>query len=207
MTRFLALFLPLMLAGCSVFGKQTVESAPYTLLKAAPEQNIEVRNYEAMVLVSTPMNSGTGSAFRRLFNYIAGANQGSQEIAMTAPVFMNNESDAGGQEIAMTAPVLMGRTNGEPQMSFVMPSDFTLATTPTPTDPLVSVSEVTDYRVAAIKFNWTLSESNVRKHTEILENWLAENGYEAAGPAIEAAYNDPFTLPMFRHNEILIPVK
>ncbi|MEM7618625.1 MAG: heme-binding protein, partial [Pseudomonadota bacterium] len=33
------------------------------------------------------------------------------------------------------------------------------------------------------------------------------NGYEADGPYLTAGYNPPWTLPMSRRNEVLIPVK
>jgi len=208
MKRMFALFTPLLLAGCSVFGQTDVETAPYKLITSIADKNIEIREYQSMVLVSTPMNDDSeDSAFRRLFNYISGENKATDKIAMTAPVFMNN-SDNGenGKEIAMTAPVLMNK-GGEKMMSFVMPSDFTLETTPKPTNPKVQVSEITDYKVAAITFSGTLSESNVRKYSAELTNWLESNGYEITGPAVEAAYNGPFTIPVFRRNEILIPVK
>lgn len=44
---WLPLFAALLTTGCSVFGQNGVESAPYTLLKADASQNIEVRNYGA----------------------------------------------------------------------------------------------------------------------------------------------------------------
>ncbi|WP_372627024.1 heme-binding protein, partial [Arsukibacterium sp.] len=145
----------LSLVGCSVFGQSNVETAPYKLLTAAPEQNIEVRNYDAMVLVSTSIaGEGRNSAFRKLFRYIGGENEGATEIAMTAPVLMNNSG------------------NGA-MMSFVMPKEFTLQTTPKPTNPEVKVTELKNYKVAAIKFSGTLSKSNVAKHRNILTQWIA----------------------------------
>lgn len=56
-----------LLSGCSFFGDNGVESAPYTLIKADQEQNIEIRNYESMILVSASMAGGSdNSAFRKL---------------------------------------------------------------------------------------------------------------------------------------------
>lgn len=192
-------------------GDNGVETAPYTVIKSGDgEQQIEVRQYEPMILVSTPMSSESGnSAFRQLFKYIAGANEGATEIAMTAPVLMDKEGDNSqeGTEIAMTAPVFMDENASTPVMSFVMPKSFTLATTPKPTNPELTVSELTDYKVAVIQFSWTLSDSNVLKHTKLLEAWMAENGYVATGNAVKAGYNGPLTLPMYRRNEVLIPVQ
>ena len=208
MKLLFALLIPLILTGCSVFGDSGVKNAPYTLLKSDQEQKIEVRNYESMVLVSSDMSAdGMNSAFRDLFRYITGENEGSTEIAMTAPVLINeSEAASTGTEIAMTAPVFMKERSEEQVMSFVMPADFTLQSTPKPTNPNVWVTEVKDYKVVVIKFSGLLSDSNVETQTEILNSWIAKNGYTAISEPINAAYNGPFTIPWLRHNEVLIEI-
>lgn len=189
MKFLLAIFTSIFAAGCSVVGQIDVETAPYQLVESDDIQAIEVRSYESMVLVSTSMESdGRNSAFRKLFNYITGDN----EVA---------------SEIAMTAPVLMNESQGGSLMSFVMPKDFTLENTPKPIDPEVFLSELSAYKVAAIRFSGTLSESNVEKHTRILTDWMALKGYQAIAEPIQAAYNGPLTLPMFRTNEVLIEIE
>jgi effector-binding domain-containing protein len=198
-------------------GQSDVATAPYTLLKTDEAQKIEVRNYDSMVLVSTSMSSESGnSAFRKLFSYITGDNEGATEIAMTAPVIMNDKNEVKkdvrkdgikGAEISMTAPVFMNDSADNSMMSFVMPKDFTLATTPKPTNPEVYVSELKDYKVASIQFSGTLSDSNVEKYTRILKTWMTENGYEAISEPVKAGYNGPLTLPMWRRNEMLIEVR
>jgi hypothetical protein len=57
-----------------------------------------------------------------------------------------------------------------------------------------------------IKFSGLLSDSNVETQTEILNSWIAKNGYTAISEPINAAYNGPFTIPWLRHNEVLIEV-
>jgi hypothetical protein len=202
----LSIFASIFVAGCSVVGQSNVETAPYTLLKSDDTQKIEVRNYGSMVLVSTNMLGESGnSAFRKLFKYIGGENEGATEISMTAPVIMDgNNATKKGTEISMTAPVFMNESADTSVMSFVMPHDFTLETTPKPTNSEVWVSELKDHKVAAIQFSGTLSDSNVKKYTQILVNWIAENGYTATSEAVKAGYNGPLTLPMLRRNEVLI---
>lgn len=196
----------LMVAGCSVFGDNGVESAPYTLLSSDKPMNIEIRNYPSLVLVSTSTKDGSSNkAFRKLFNYITGENEGKRDIAMTAPVFMNDTVK--GSEIAMTAPVFMSDDADSPSMSFVMPSDFTIDSTPKPTDADVTVSEVVNYKVAAIKFSGTLGDSNVDEHTQLLLNWIKVNGLIQKGKPVKAGYNGPLTLPFLRHNEVLIELE
>lgn len=209
MKSVLAILSSVLMAGCSVVGQNDVETAPYTVIKSGgAEQQFEIRLYDPMVLVSTSMaDGGDNSAFRKLFKYITGDNEGETEIAMTAPVIMGEENRKEGAEISMTAPVFMNDNASTPTMSFVMPKDFTLANTPKPNDPAVTVSERKDFKVAAIKFSWTLSDGNVEKHTKLLEAWMSENGLEAKGEAVKAGYNGPLTLPMFRRNEVMIPVE
>ncbi|MDT0595380.1 SOUL family heme-binding protein [Glaciecola petra] len=195
--------------GCSILGDNGVESAPYTLILDDDASAIEVRNYESMILVSASMEGDSrNNAFRKLFKYITGENKGNNEIAMTAPVFMQADDDVKeGLEIAMTAPVFMDPAGSEAMMSFVMPAEFTLESTPIPNDPSVVVSEVKNYKVAAIKFAGTLSDRNVAAKTKVLKKWIQDNAYNIASEPVMAGYNGPLTLPMFRHNEVLIQVK
>jgi effector-binding domain-containing protein len=199
-------FLSTALSACSIVGDTGVEEASYATQRVSNEQNIEIRTYESMVLVSTKMPDGErNDAFRRLFDYITGANIKQSDIAMTAPVLMNEAKQ--GENISMTAPVFMNESQDTQVMSFVMPDSFTLASTPKPTNPKVWVHEVKNYQVAAITFSGTLSNSNVAEHTQKLTKWLTQNGYQAKGQPVEAAYNGPFTLPWYRKNEILIEIK
>ena len=201
------------MSGCSVFGKESVEIAPYSVLEK--EGAFEIRTYERMILVSTTMKPGIDTqkdgSFGRLFDFITGANVAQQDIAMTAPVFMDNKpaasKDLKGQEIPMTAPVFM-ENGAEPVMSFVMPADFTMDTTPIPTDDSVKVSEISDYTVATVQFSGWLNEENTAVHEALLREWLAgKPGYQIIGTALTAGYNPPWTLPMYRRNEVLIPVE
>ena len=199
------------LAGCSAFGASNVDIAPYKILKTAAQDNIEIRTYESMVLVSASMqaknekNDGRNNAFRTLFSYINGNNLGAQKIEMTAPVLIDEKKK--GAKIPMTAPVFIDEDVDEPVMSFVMPASYTLGSTPKPKDENVRVSEIKNYKVAVIRFNGRLSDSNVNAHQKILENWIEKNGHEVVGAYKKAGYNAPFTLPVFRRNEVLIPIK
>ena len=97
----------LTMSACSIFGNSGVEISPYNVSQT--DGQIEIRHYQELVLVSTPMNGDMDDnegAFNRLFRYISGENTGTAKIEMTAPVFMN-PVDPEGKNIAMTAPVFM----------------------------------------------------------------------------------------------------
>lgn len=181
-----------------------IEVAPYTVLK---ESGIfEVRDYEAHILAETlvdgTLEEAGNKAFRRLFDYISGANQSRDSIAMTAPVSQSPKGD----KIAMTAPVGQQRSSGKWAVSFMMPSSYSMDTLPLPNDPTIMLRKVPARRLAAIRYSGTWSEKNYLKYKEQLESWIQENGFEIAGEAVWARYNSPFALWFLRRNEILIPV-
>jgi hypothetical protein len=208
----------ILISGCSLFGKSGVEIAPYRVLTSDQAQNIELRHYDRLVLVSTPMqgniDDNKNGAFGRLFNYISGNNIQSSKIAMTAPVFMDETNESPSQEpyqdegikIPMTAPVFMDESQDQSYMSFVLPDSYTIETAPRPKSPDVKLEELTDYKVAVITFSGTLGQSNIDKHAGTLKTWINAQGYTQTGPYKAAGYNPPFTLPALRRNEVLIPV-
>jgi len=191
--RIIWIFMVVFVAfGCSVVGKSDVEEAPYFVLSKADDPAIEVRRYERLVLVSASMPTGLdgkkNKPFRQLFNYITGSNEQSNDIPMTAPVFMDDQGT-------------------DSRMSFVLPQEYTLATAPQPTNPDVSIHGLSNLVVAAIRFNGRLTEDNIQRNREVLEQWISTQPYTVAGSFMAAGYNPPFTLPSFRRNEVLIPVE
>lgn len=181
--------LTIILSGCSVFGHESVEIAPYTVLKK--QDNFELRHYEQMILVTTSMDGldDKKSPFYKLFGYISGDNDAAKEIPMTAPVFMDNKD-----------------TKME-TMSFVLPKDYALDDSPVPIDSTVKLEEIKDYTVATITFKGRLTKENIKGNRQNLESWIKQKAYEVTGAPKVAGYNPPFTIPAFRRNEVLISVK
>lgn len=212
MKNILIILTAILVSGCSMFGDSKVEIAPYKVIETAQDNSkIELREYESMILASTPMKTnkddGRNSSFFKLFNYISGDNIDNSKIAMTAPVLMDKDIEKTGKEIPMTAPVFMDSVGNNAVMSFVLPDSFTLKTTPKPTNPDVTITEVKNYIVATIQFSGLLSDSNISKNKDLLDQWIIDQGYNITGDYKTAGYNAPFTLPMLRRNEVLIPVK
>ena len=181
-----------------------IEEAPYTVVKAAGI--FEVRDYAPQILAETlvdgTLEDAGSKAFRRLFNYISGANHSRSAMAMTAPV----AQESSGEKITMTAPVSQQPSAGKWAVSFMMPSSYSLATLPVPDDTSITLRQIPARRMAAVRYSGTWSEKNYLDHKERLENWIRENGFEISGEPVWARYNPPFTLWFLRRNEILIPV-
>jgi hypothetical protein len=61
-------------------------------------------------------------------------------------------------------------------------------------------------RVAAIRFSGGWTDARFARAETTLSDWMAEEGLTAAGPPTYAYYNDPFTPPFLRRNEVLVPL-
>ena len=198
----LAFCLMAALGACSVFGSAAAPEPAYDVVRS--DGDFEVRDYNALAVVATPMADGQRAAFGRLFDYITGENKGATEIAMTAPVLQSAEA---GTEIAMTAPVLQSfGADGEREMVFVLTDKFTATTAPEPNDPQVRIAEIPARRVATLRFSGSFGDDAVRENTARLQAWMTDQGLAPVGPPESAGYNPPWTLPPFRRNEVLIPV-
>ncbi len=182
-----------------------VERPDYEVV-STPEQNIEIRRYEPMIIAQVTMQGereeAIGDGFRLLADYIFGNNTVSQEIAMTAPV-----QQQASEKIAMTAPVQQQAEGNDWTVSFVMPSDYTMETLPKPNNDRVTLMQVPARRVIAIEFSGTNSDDNIAEHEQQLKATIQANNLQTTGAPTYAFYNPPWTLPPMRRNEVMIELE
>ena len=180
-----------------------VERAAYIVEKK--DGAFEVRQYASQIVaeitVDGTMEEAGNKAFRPLFNYISGANRTQGKIAMTAPVSQQLD----GEKIAMTAPVGQEAISNRWAVTFTMPTNFTLATLPSPTDEKVRLRAIPARRTAAVRYSGTWSQDRYERNLARLRDWMKTNGLIAAGEPVWARYNPPFTPWFMRRNEILVP--
>lgn len=181
-----------------------VETPEYGLIESLGD--IETRQYEPMIIAEVRTEGGREEAirdgFRLLADYIFGNNTVRQDIATTAP--MQQKESA---EIAMTAPVQQRAAGGAWQVSFVMPSEYTLATLPEPKDERIAIKEVPSKKLAVIVFSGTHSDENVKEHEKRLMDYVEAAGMPVSGPPKYAFYNPPWTLPVMRRNEVMVEIE
>ena len=181
-----------------------IEEAGYKVLKTGGK--FEIREYApqilAEIIVDGDLEEAGNKAFRRLFNYISGANRSRAKVAMTAPV----SQEQAGEKISMTAPVVQQPARDKWAVSFTMPASYTLETLPAPDDPTITLRPVPTRRMAAVRYSGLWSEKNYLQNRSELEAWIREQGLTTAGDPVWARYNPPFTLWFLRRNEILIPL-
>jgi len=193
-------------SGCSVFGVESVEEAPYQLVQK--EEQFEIREYAGQVVaetrVSGPSKEAGNKAFRTLFAYISGENEASEEIAMTSPVISEERDTDPGEEIAMTAPVMFEKEGKAWRYQFVLPSTYSLASAPRPSNPDVVLVEIPPRRVATLRYAGRATVEARERNTDVLLEWLESNDQEPQSDPRWAGYNAPWTLPPFRRNEVMI---
>ena len=189
--------------GGYVLWANSAETVPYVVTQKWGEK-MERRTYPALVVAEVQMNKtfkeSGNEAFRLLFDYISGANTGTTEIAMTAPVVQSERST----EIAMTSPVLQSQpNNGTWAVAFILPSTYTLDTAPQPTNPRVSLRQTEPHETAVIRFSGNWDEQHFEKMAAKLAARLDAQGVTYKPTPIIARYNPPFTPPFLRRNEVM----
>ncbi len=190
-----------------------VEEPRYEIITA--QGDFELRRYPPLLIaetwVSGDRDEASRTGFRLLADFIFGNNQvpgaqTSSKIAMTAPVTVEPQST----RIAMTAPVIAETPSGSTdrwRIHFVMPSQYTLATIAQPRNPAVKLRELPSQWYAAHRFSGLATDSRVEAKTREALDWVEQKRLKAIGSPQLARYNPPWTLPMFRRNEILIPIQ
>ena len=177
--------------GWNMTARAAYETAQYEVIEK--DGNIEIRQYPDLMLASVDTDEesqGRDSSFMKLFRYISGANVAEQKIAMTTPVFMEDEH---------------ARSQGK--MGFVLPQEVAAAGIPAPEATDVKIRKRSGGRFAVIRFAGQLNSATAREKEAELRKWLDANGIVGEEFAESAGYDAPFTPGPLRRNEVLIRLK
>jgi hypothetical protein len=167
------------------FVSMSIKEPPYQVIETL-DNDVEIREYYDQIWAVT-LAEDQNQGFGRLFSYITGTNEDEKKIEMTAPVVTSNE-------------------DGEMSMAFVMPEGFNQEGTPRPLDEKVKIELVKERRMAVITFSGYATEESWKRHLEILEETLEAHGIETSGDPVLMQYNDPWTPPFMRRNEVGLEV-
>jgi SOUL heme-binding protein len=189
---------------------QALEQPKYNVVQT--NEVYEIRKYEpyivAEVVVPGPESEAGSQAFSLLGGYIFGKNKGERKLEMTAPVVQTPvAAPASSTKIEMTAPVVQTPTQNGFLVQFMMPTAFTLATLPEPTDAKVKLRQVAGKTVAALQYSGGWSQSNYDEHLTILKTALSKDGVITQGEPMYSRYNGPMTPWFLRKNEIWFNVQ
>ena len=181
------------------------EIPKYTVLQS--DGSIELRQYAphivAEVTVTGSRRDAANTGFRLLAGYIFGGNTSSDKLAMTAPV-----TQAASEKINMTAPVTQIQSGDTWTIRFMMPSTYTLDTLPKPNSDTVQLRVVDPGTRLVMQFSGRAMAGNkMASYEDRLRSYANTNNIPVTGPAEAAYYDDPFTLPWKRRNEVSLAVK
>ncbi|MEO0915423.1 MAG: heme-binding protein [Pseudomonadota bacterium] len=185
----LGLFLTMFATAASAESYKGYEMPPFTVVDR--QQSYELRDYAPHLLatVSMPGNvrASASSGFRTLAGYIFGRNATGEKIAMTVPV----------------QQVPIGKAY---EISFMMPARFDQSQLPAPTSGAIRFRETSAERLAVTEFSGYATGAVLRRKAAELRDALTRDGLTILDGPRYAYYDDPFTLPWRRRNEVAFVV-
>ena len=101
----------------------------------------------------------------RLFQYISGANDREQPVAMTTPVFMEPDN-----------------TESPGQMGFVIPKEVASARIPEPKNDRVQIRQRDGGRFAVFRFAGRMNSATSADAEHALLEWIDKRGWKEDGP-------------------------
>lgn len=159
----------------------TTEQPEYEVVQSL-SSNVEIRQYGEQTWISTQHTTDDVS-FPVLASYIFGRNLENKKVSMTAPVVTDD------------------------RMSFILPKGYSRETAPTPDGQPIEFTTVPARQLATIEFSWLTTRSRVEEQTNQLLDMLQKNGIATKGHPRLMRYNDPWTPPFLRRNEVAIQVE
>jgi hypothetical protein len=168
--------------------------------------NIEIRSYKSKLIaeveVSGTREDAASKGFKILAGYIFGKNVAQEKVAMTSPVEQKSS-----EKISMTAPVSQTQKDSEIWLvNFTMPSKYNLKNLPKAKDERIKFRVENSKKVVAIKFSGSWSDKEFAKQSLELEKFITQNNLKPKSAKTIAYYNDPFTFPWNRRNEIIVEI-
>ena len=179
-----------------------IEEPKYEVIVS--DAQFEVRHYAPVLIAETivegDMDAASSKGFRLIADFIFGNNLSSDtdkksKIAMTAPVTVEPQAAESNMKTAKTW-----------RINFVMPSQYTLANIPKPKNNAVSLREVPSKYFIVHKYSGFNTVSRVQTKTDETVEWAIKRSYKMIGTPQLSRYDPPWTLPMFRRNEIMLEI-
>ena len=151
-----------------LYEKQATPRPDYRVVEV--DGDIELRDYPSLLVAETWATGLRAAAlnvgFETLAAFIFGKNRSTYDdgkrIAMTSPVLSDRDAEIVDQQ----SPPRGWRTR------FIMPSNYTRATLPTPGDG-IEIDEVPARRVAVVRFAGYATDASLAEHEARLRTWAA----------------------------------
>jgi hypothetical protein len=166
-----------------------IESMKYSVIKEF--EGFEIRSYPEQIVASTQLSAksyeeAARAGFRTVAGYIFGGNQSQEKIAMTSPVVMDLRESV--------------------EMSFIMPSGYTLSSLPKPNDQNVNLTLRRADTVAVIQFDGFASDKVIDNKINELKHYLQNENIQFDNEFSYMGYSPPYQM-IGRRNEVCVSVK
>ena len=172
-----------------IFGLRTEAELPYESL--LEDDDFSVRNFLPHVEIRNEevgtREEATDRSFPRLYNYINGENWDQEKFSMTTPVLQ--------------------RTTGEHRWSTSFFLKGKVEDLPLPKSSAVKLYSVTSETMAVLRFSGRPTDELTLKQIARLQNWISERDLTVVGEPMIAQFDQPFSIPFLRRNEIHIPIE
>lgn len=195
---WLSLFVSLTFIDCAM----AIEEPKYEVIQT--DGSFEIRKYTSMLVAETfvegDMDEASNRGFRLIADFIFGNNQAvdsntSTKIAMTAPVTVESQNTESNMQYAKKW-----------RIHFVMPSQFTLTNIPKPKNDAISLRELPSKFFLVHSYSGFNTIGRVQAKTDDTMEWAKHKSLKVIGTPQLSRYDPPWTLPMFRRNEIMVEV-
>jgi hypothetical protein len=92
------------------------------------------------------------------------------------------------------------------RIHFVMPSKYTLANIPKPKNDAITLREVPAKHFVVHTYSWLNTLARVQAKTDETLEWANRKSLKVISAPQLSRYDPPWTLPMFKRNEIMLEV-
>jgi hypothetical protein len=185
----------LTLAACSITQKQGYYKG-YELPAYKVEKQIEqfeFRKYDeslvAEIEVSGERKEAARKGFFTLADYIFGENEKDENISMTSPVTQIKDE------------------NQNWKIQFGMPKKYNLTNLPKAKDEKIKFIKLPSRKFIALRFSGLWNDKLIDEKKKELEEFATKENLQTIGNPIIAYYDDPFTFPWNRRNEVLWQIR
>jgi hypothetical protein len=199
----LKIFSVILLFGLLCIGDaMAIEEPKYEVIQK--DGAFEIRKYAPILIAETSLDGDMDEASNKGFRLIADFIFGNNKLA---------DSNVN-SKIAMTAPVTIEPQSSETNMQtakkwrihFVMPSQYTLDNIPKPKNDAITLKELPSKFFLVYSYSWLNTLSRVQTKTDEALEWANRKGLKVIGAPQLSRYDPPWTLPMFKRNEIMLEI-
>lgn len=153
----------------------------------------EFRTYESYLVAET---NGSGerqeavkSGFMTLAGYIFGKNKEEKKVSMTSPVVQIQDDEKNWR------------------VQFAMPKEYKVQDLPTPNNDKIKFITLPSRKFIVVKFSGLWRDKNINLAKEKIVKFASEQKLQTVANPVIAYYDDPFTFPWNRRNEVLLQIK